>query len=308
MMNEYIGQYVKRFESGNKGSLSISSSGYDWGMSFGSYQLTLRWSNAISFLKKYFPNESKNLYFNKDKEDIKSKTYPGPEYCSSPEDVKSVWVDCYNRVGADTFFEYEHEYIEQNYYVPILNKLKDVFNPNTHSRMAQECLWSWSVHKGASGAYDGFMKACKGIDPQNTPADELIDKLYDVRYSVNKLNRYKKGISANNSEREELRKYCNDSPLPYGDNKKEEPETAPNVERLHYRVQVGAYKVRQYAINQLNTIRNAGFKNVYISYSNTDKYYRVLVGSFININDANRVASFIKAKGFSVVINTVTAK
>ena len=32
-----IGEYVKQFESGDKGSLSFSSCGNDWGLSCGSY-------------------------------------------------------------------------------------------------------------------------------------------------------------------------------------------------------------------------------------------------------------------------------
>ena len=39
---DYIGKYVKKFESGSKGSLALSSCGNDWGLSCGSYQLTLR--------------------------------------------------------------------------------------------------------------------------------------------------------------------------------------------------------------------------------------------------------------------------
>ena len=54
-MTDYIGKYVKEFESGSRGSLALDSCGYDWGLSCGSYQLTLRWGNAINFLKKYFP-------------------------------------------------------------------------------------------------------------------------------------------------------------------------------------------------------------------------------------------------------------
>ena len=52
-MIDYIGKYVKKYESGTKGSLSLSQCGNDWGLSCGSYQLTLRWGNCIKFLKKF---------------------------------------------------------------------------------------------------------------------------------------------------------------------------------------------------------------------------------------------------------------
>ena len=96
-MEDYIGKYVKRFESGNKGSLALDSCGNDWGLSCGSYQLTLRWGNCIKFLKKFFPKEAEKLYCI-DK-DLNQAVWPGKEYCSSPEEVKTIWTQCYNKVG-----------------------------------------------------------------------------------------------------------------------------------------------------------------------------------------------------------------
>ena len=109
-MADYIGALVKRFESGTKGSLSLSSCGNDWGLSCGSYQLTLRWGNCISFLKKYFPDKAEELYFISRK-DIKTGEWPGSEHCSSPEKVMEVWRKFYQAAGPEKFFEYEHEYI-----------------------------------------------------------------------------------------------------------------------------------------------------------------------------------------------------
>jgi hypothetical protein len=63
LMNDYIGKYVKQFESGSKGSTALGSCGNDWGLSCGSYQLTLRWGNCIKFLIQYFPKEAIGLYF-----------------------------------------------------------------------------------------------------------------------------------------------------------------------------------------------------------------------------------------------------
>lgn len=77
-MKDYIGRYVKQFESGNKGSLCLAQCGYDYGLSCGSYQLTLRWGNCISFLKRYFPEVATDLYFN-NLPDIKSAKYPEPD-------------------------------------------------------------------------------------------------------------------------------------------------------------------------------------------------------------------------------------
>lgn len=215
-MGDYIGALVKRFESGSRGSLALSSCGNDWGLSCGSYQLTLRWGNCVRFLKEYFPDKARKLYFN-NKGDIVTPNWPGKDYCSSPADVKLVWKECYNAVGADKFFEFEHDRIQKNYYDGIMKMLDGFFNPNNHSRAMQECMWSWAVHRGVGGAYKEFRDACQaaGIkDPQNVPASKLIDVLYDKRYSVSTFRRYQKGAGAD-SEREVLRAYCNTAPLPY---------------------------------------------------------------------------------------------
>ena len=214
-MADYIGALVKRFESGTKGSLSLSSCGNDWGLSCGSYQLTLRWGNCISFLKKYFPDKAEELYFISRK-DIKTAKWPGSEHCSSPGKVMEVWRKCYQAAGPEKFFGYEHEYIQEHYYEQIMKKLQGYFNPNNHSRAMQECIWSWAVHRGSEGAYKEFTAACAaaGVNPQATAAETLLDILYDKRYSTAGTTRYKKG-AGRDSERETLRSYCNTRPLPY---------------------------------------------------------------------------------------------
>lgn len=210
MITDYIGKHVKRFESGSKGSLSLSSCGNDWGLSCGSYQLTLRWGNCISFLKEFFPKEASGLYFN-NKKDIATNMYPGEEYCSSPEAVKSVWMKCYNKVGADTFFEYEHKHIKNKYYDKIKEKIKHVLDIETLSdRAYKECFWSWSVHKGVNGAYNNFMDILtkNGItDLTYVDKEYLFDLIYDKRYEINKTQRYQRGLKNGESERETLREF-----------------------------------------------------------------------------------------------------
>lgn len=213
-MNDYIGRLVKPFESGNLGSLAFGDCGNDYGLSCGSYQLTLRWGNCIYFLKANFPKEAENLYWN-NLQDKASPKWPGYAYCSSPEEVKAVWVQCVRKYGNKVFFDKEHDWIRRAYYDPICHNLKNVFNPNAHTRMAQECMWSWAVHRGATGAYVEFMAAVNGKDPQYMPGIQLIDLLYDERYKRVTVNRYKKGINPIYSEREVLRPYSTAMPLPY---------------------------------------------------------------------------------------------
>jgi|GEM_PF-1331122 len=216
-MDDYIGKLVKKFESGSKGSLALGSCGNDWGLSCGSYQLTLRWGNCISFLKKYFPWKTVGLYFNSGKSDFAQKTWPGAEYCSSPEEVQSIWTTCYNEAGADKFFRYEHEYIQNSYYEPLMKKLTGYYNPNNSCSAMQECMWSWAVHRGSSGAYSEFKAAMdtEGIhDPESVKAIELLEICYDKRYAVSGTTRYSTS-GGESSERIVLREYICSAPLKY---------------------------------------------------------------------------------------------
>ena len=204
---DYIGSYVKRFESGSQGSLALGSSGNDWGLSCGSYQLTLRWGNCINFLTRYFPDESKGLYFNPLK-DVATHTWPGYAYCSSPEEVKNIWTNCFYKYGEEQFFMYEHAYMYENYYIPIKEKIKSYIDLNCASRAMQECFWSWSIHRGPQGAYNEFIAAIKNINLKTIPHELLFDTLYDMRYKQCGFVRYAKN-AGESSERESLRPYIN---------------------------------------------------------------------------------------------------
>lgn len=204
---DYIGKHVKRFESGSIGSLALSQCGNDWGLSCGSYQLTLRWGNCIKFLTQYFPTESKGLYFNPPK-DVVTDKWPGASYCSSPDDVKAIWLKCYNTYGADKFFEYEHAYMKDNFYEPIRKRILEYIDLNKTSRALQECFWSWSIHRGPGGAYNEFIAAIKGVNLKTISHEALFDILYDMRYKQCAFTRYARNAGAS-SERESLRSYVN---------------------------------------------------------------------------------------------------
>lgn len=204
---DYIGRYVKQFESGLQGSLALAQSGNDWGLSCGSYQLTLRWGNCINFLKKYFPKEAKSLFFNTKKKDFASKSWPGEAYCSSPNDVKLCWQKCYNSVGEQRFFAYEHEYMEENFYKPIKTQMMPYMNLNEECRALQECFWSWAIHRGVGGAMNEFRQVTQKCDMKTITKDLLFDAIYDQRYSTFPYPRYQKGHLG--SEREVLRPLLN---------------------------------------------------------------------------------------------------
>lgn len=198
---DYIGRYTKQYESGNTGSLTFSNCGNDWGLSCGSYQLTLRWGNCIKFLKKYFPDEAEILYYKGP--DKSSSSWPGALYCSRPDAVKRVWKKCYEKIGADEFFKYEYEFIKEIYYNPIKQQISSWIDLDNSSRAFQECFWSWSVHRGPGGALKEFKEAVAAINISTIDHEKLFDLLYDKRYNLVQHNRYKKGYKP--GEREQLR-------------------------------------------------------------------------------------------------------
>jgi len=219
LSNDYIGALVKRFESGSKGSTSCSSCGNDWGMSFGSYQLTWRWGNALDFFKKYYgtkyASQLSKMYVNSNK-DFASKSWPGYDYSSNPQDLKTIWLQEAN-YDPKGFFANEHAHIQANYYQPLLNKLKNIYNPNKANRAMQDCMWSWAVHRGYGGAYNEFTSAMAnaGIsNPQTADKTKVFDACYAKRYSTFSYARYKVGKGVD-SEVDTLRPYLNTAPLPY---------------------------------------------------------------------------------------------
>lgn len=222
-MNDYIGRYVKQFESGNSGSTTVGHSGIDWGLSCGSYQLTLKWGNCINFLHQYFKSNSSisenlrsrvsALYFNSTEYNAADWTYyPGAEYCSSPQDVSAVWLDCVDAVGLDQFFAYEHEYIQNTCYIPFIARVpQSIINLQQTSRAFQECFWSWSVFSGAGGAYNEFQQVMAKIGSiESATTEQFFNTIYDVRkislqsvYGSTAI-RYSVGVAG--SEPETLRK------------------------------------------------------------------------------------------------------
>jgi hypothetical protein len=200
--SDYISAQIKQFESGSRGPDCYAQCGKDWGRSFGTYQMTCRWGNAASFLKEYFPDQATGLYYNGP--DKATSTWPGASYGSGPDEIQAVWEACVKNSGRARFQALEREHIRRNYYEPLLKKLANLgFNPNTHSRAAQECMWSWAVNRGYAGAEREFKAALSALGtarPQTVPVFALLEAMYDARYKVQPIARYDKTSGAS-SER-----------------------------------------------------------------------------------------------------------
>lgn len=212
-MYDYIGRLVKIFESGSKGSLAIGQAGFDCGCSYGTYQLTLRWGNVINFLKRYVPDLAKGLYYNGP--DQATGNYPGKDYSSTPDEVEDAWMQMYNKVGAEKFFEYEHSYIKEICYDPCKEILcKQGIDVDVISRAYQEMIWSGAVHFGAITAADMFLEVVEEVgDNWGAKQEVVFNKFYEKRYEATGYERYKAGIYNGNSEVETLRPYLVIKPL-----------------------------------------------------------------------------------------------
>lgn len=218
-MKDYIGRLVKRFESGDKGSLITGQSGFDGGGSYGTYQFTLRYGVVIDFLKKFFTEEAKELYYNGP--DVASSSWSGKDYSSSPDEVTKVWMTCYNKVGAAKFFEYEHQQIENICYKPCKDRIiiQTGIDIDKISRAYQELVWSGSVHFGATTFGDMLVKAIRQVGDFARYQDKVFDLIYQMRYEKmkeaypNPGNRYLPGFFDGSSEVETLRPYLTEEPL-----------------------------------------------------------------------------------------------
>ncbi len=204
------GLLVREFESGSNGCTCISQCGNDWGASYGSYQLTLRWGHVFDFLKRYFSEEYKQsgLYFN-NLPDIQQDGYPGPEYCSAIETVTEFWNKMIIQTGTEAFEQKERDFVRTEYYEVTRGYINKGFHTdlNSLSPAWQDAFWSSAVRNGALTAYDYFRQ----LVTESTPVvftQTNFDLYYDCLFQLHKTNRYKKGYQS--GEREKLRSYLTD--------------------------------------------------------------------------------------------------
>ena len=168
---DYIGKYVKKFESGSKGSSAISSGTGDYGgVSFGSYQFP-------SYKKSVTTEGNLPAFWNK----YYASQYPGVQPGNN-EAFKKAWLDAVSK-DPTGFFNNEHAFIASQYYTPAVNKLVEygVGDPGKYDRSAQEAIWSSAVQLGPGSAAKLFRDA--GVS-NSMSAAEYINKVYDRKYNT----------------------------------------------------------------------------------------------------------------------------
>lgn len=206
---DYVGKYTKKFESGSLGSRATASCGNDGGASFGSYQFI--YSNEIprGFMKTYYPN-----------------IYNESQWKSSVANAKKQWLAAVDS-DPNNFFKHEHEWAAKKYYDVTKSLLKGYFDPDTYARSIQDCIWSWSIHRGMYGAASDFKAACRnaGItNPQTCDEAKLLKVCYNYRNNwftsrgYGSSKRYK-DIQSEDSEYYVVKKLIGQKPInPYSVN------------------------------------------------------------------------------------------
>lgn len=203
---DYIGKYVKEFESGNKGPKCTGSCGNDGGGSYGSYQMIYSYNGSEGSARQFW-----GQYF--------ASKYGIP---TSPQDLNKKWIQAVKDEGENEFFAKEWEFMLANYYKEAVKKLKDKgFDPDNYSRAMQDCIWSWAVHRGPGGCASEFSNVLSKIkNPMEADETELINTCYDVRaaalsggsWSSISTGRYGTGSS---SERAKILAIAGQDPIDY---------------------------------------------------------------------------------------------
>ena len=202
---DYIGKYVKKYESGNAGSKSISGGkGDKGGVSFGSFQFP---SNEPAHLKKFW----KKYYADK---------FPGVEIGNNPA-FKEAWLKAVD-MNPEQFYKNEYSIEYDNYQSALRSQLKEFpqFDPDKFSRAVQEAYWSSAVQYG-----DGKILKHTFQQPglsMSMPKEKALDMIYKFKLDHVESNfggsdgANRRAITSRyNREWEEL-KGLNNSPLAPG--------------------------------------------------------------------------------------------
>lgn len=177
-----LGSISAKYESNGNPATVSGGAGDAGGRSFGSYQFASFGNTNVS--------PGSHLY------DFWAGSYMDQYPGVTPgnnEAFVNAWKDAANK-DPEGFAQKEHDYITDKYYNPMVNKNMSVMDPNQHSRAAQELWWSTAVQYGPS---NNIMKnALNGVDGQNMPTEDLINKITDYKVADIGVGHFKKCSTA----------------------------------------------------------------------------------------------------------------
>lgn len=175
---DFVGKYVKHFESGNSGSKSISDGKGDYGgVSYGSFQFASFAQNGGKIggsAKTFWENNYKKKHPNVDM--VNNDTF------------KNTWISEVDK-NPNEFFKNEHNQIIDGYYNALLKRYPELKN-HIKSRALQESILSTTVQYGVGLATSIFKNAIKNAGPNATQSD-IINAIQDYK-SANVHNHFSK--------------------------------------------------------------------------------------------------------------------
>lgn len=205
--SDYIGKYVRQFESGSKGSRMISKGTGDYGgVSFGTYQFP-------SYKKAVTTSGKLAEFWNK----FYASKFPGVQPGDN-QTFKDAWLKAVDS-DPNQFFKNEHD-TEASEYIAALNRVKSkkpTFDPDRFSRGVQESLWSSAVQYGPGGLIDKVFIQ-EGLD-NNTDKNKALEMIYNAK--INGVDNHfkssstgvKNGIRSRFKQEFEILKGINNNPL-----------------------------------------------------------------------------------------------
>lgn len=176
---DFVGKYVKKFESGDSGSKTISSGKGDYGgVSYGTYQLasfSQDGGNIGGSAKAFWDTYYKN-------------SYPDLKLVNNDK-FKNAWLSEVDK-DPNKFFNNEHDYIMNKYYKPVIEGTSNL-NDFVKSRAMQESILSTSVQYGSGLAKGIFQNVIKGKNPDSISQYDLVSEVQDYK-SKNVDNHFRK--------------------------------------------------------------------------------------------------------------------
>ena len=103
---------------------------------------------------------------------------------------KAAWTEAV-KANPSQFANNEWAFIKDRYYDPQVRKLSGILNPDSHSRAAQDMVWSAAVQYGPNTAV--IKNALGNRNAQSMSVADLINTVYD--YKINTVGSYFKGSS-----------------------------------------------------------------------------------------------------------------
>jgi len=153
-----LGELSERYESGgNPGAIGYDNTG---GWSYGTYQLAH--NNAKKFVQQSnYAKEFQGLTFNS-------------------EAWRNKWKEVAQK-DPQNFGAEQKQYIAKTHFNPQVQKIQKAgYDISNYSNVLQDVVWSTAVQHGANNNI--VINAIKSLG-QNAPEQELIKKIYDLRWS-----------------------------------------------------------------------------------------------------------------------------